>query len=103
MVFIYPKLFCLICFPHGLVLRVCGFPIATRLLMDTQTRKNNRKWKILCWNVRGINSQVKLTTIRNKILETNYDIICLQEIKKRFVIKVSLESFVPHPLIVSNS
>jgi hypothetical protein len=51
-------------------------------LMDTQQQQHNRQRNILCWNVRGMNAQSKLTTIKSKIKETNCDIICLQETKK---------------------
>ena len=43
---------------------------------------NNVLWKILCWNVRGINSDKKWDSIRDKIKESNCDIICLQETKR---------------------
>jgi exonuclease III len=42
----------------------------------------NRAWKILSWNVRGINSNLKWDSIRNKATECGCDIICLQETKK---------------------
>jgi exonuclease III len=38
--------------------------------------------EILSWNVRGINYQQKWTAIKRKILDTNCDIICLQETKR---------------------
>jgi exonuclease III len=63
--------------------------------MDTETRHNNRHWKILCWNVRGINSQVKLTAIKSKILETNCEIICLQETKKENFDQSFIRQFCP--------
>jgi exonuclease III len=50
--------------------------------MDTQLNHQNRQWKILCWNVRIINSQAKLTAIRSKVLETKCEIIYLQETKR---------------------
>lgn len=43
---------------------------------------NTRPWKILCWNVRGINSDKKWTSIRDRILESNCDIACFQETKR---------------------
>jgi exonuclease III len=50
----------------------------------SHNQNNNRQWKVLCWNIRGINSQAKWSAIRSKINETNYDIVCLQETKKDF-------------------
>lgn len=40
---------------------------------------NKRVWKVMCWNVRGVNSDKKWNFIRDKILEGQCDIICLQE------------------------
>jgi hypothetical protein len=37
----------------------------------------NRSWNILCWNIRGINSESKWDTLRNKIDESAASIICL--------------------------
>ena len=37
---------------------------------------------ILCWNIRGINSDAKWNAIRDRIAEANCDIVCLQETKK---------------------
>lgn len=48
--------------------------------MDTNNQ--NRSWKVLCWNVRGLNAERKWSTIRDKILECQADIVCLQETKK---------------------
>jgi hypothetical protein len=58
-------------------------------------RNKNRQWKILCWNVRGINSQNKLTAIKSKILETSCDIICLQETKKELFDRIFIKQFCP--------
>jgi exonuclease III len=63
--------------------------------MDTHTKNNNRKWKILCWNVRGIDSQTKLLAIQSKIVETKCEIICLQEIKKENFDQNFIRQFCP--------
>jgi exonuclease III len=42
---------------------------------------HNKKWNFLAWNVRGVNSQPKWDTIRNKVTESNCAIVCLQETK----------------------
>jgi exonuclease III len=42
---------------------------------------SRRKWRILCWNVRGINSKNRQRELRSKIDESDCDIICLQETK----------------------
>jgi len=41
-----------------------------------------RAWKILNWNIRGINSDIKCNSVRDKISETNCEIVCLQETKR---------------------
>jgi exonuclease III len=43
---------------------------------------NNRTWRVLSWNVRGLNSDRKLNDVKDKIVESKYDVICLQETKK---------------------
>ena len=43
---------------------------------------HNRTWKILNWNIRGINSELKWIALAAKIEECGCDIICLQETKR---------------------
>jgi hypothetical protein len=38
---------------------------------------NTRQWKIMNWNIRGINSEKKWNALANKIDECGCDIICL--------------------------
>jgi exonuclease III len=40
-----------------------------------------RKWRILCWNVRGLNSDKHQRALRSKIEESQCSIICIQETK----------------------
>jgi hypothetical protein len=40
-----------------------------------------RKWRVLCWNVRGLNSENRQSEIRAKIDESECDIVCFQETK----------------------
>jgi hypothetical protein len=42
---------------------------------------NTRKWRVLCWNVRGLNSKARQRAVRSKIEESNYSIIYLQKTK----------------------
>jgi exonuclease III len=42
---------------------------------------SRRKWRIFCWNVRGLNSENRQREVRAKIEESECDIICLQETK----------------------
>jgi hypothetical protein len=46
--------------------------------------RSNRSWKILCWNIRGINSEGKWDAIKSKIKESSCDILFLQETKREF-------------------
>lgn len=41
-----------------------------------------RKWNVLCWNVRGVNSDKKWNAIRDRISDSHCDVICLQETKR---------------------
>jgi exonuclease III len=47
------------------------------------TTHQTRKWKVLCWNVRGLNAKEKWEAIRDKISESGCDVICLQETKRQ--------------------
>lgn len=55
----------------------------------------NRSWNVLNWNVRGINSSNKWLTISNKIQESNYSIICLQETEKEHFDSTYMKLFCP--------
>lgn len=62
--------------------------------MDTNNR--NRSWKVLWWNVRGLNAKRKQSTIRDTIVESQADIICLQETKKDLFDRVLLHKICPN-------
>lgn len=36
----------------------------------------------MCWNVRGVNSDKKWNAIRDRVVESNCDVVCLQETKR---------------------
>src|SRR3954464_13659961 len=44
--------------------------------MDTYSTRN---WNVLCWNVRGLNSNAGQRAVREKIDESQCSIICIQE------------------------
>jgi exonuclease III len=79
-------------------------------MMDTMNRSNNRRWNILCWNIRGINASSKWTSLRSKIRESNCDILCIQETKRevfdqayiRIFCPQNLDSFDYQPLVESS-
>jgi hypothetical protein len=37
--------------------------------------------KIICWNVRGLNSSDRQNSVRNLVLSSKADVVCLQETK----------------------
>jgi exonuclease III len=39
-------------------------------------------WKVLCWNIRGLNSDDKQRAVYNKIIESGCAVACFQETKK---------------------
>jgi exonuclease III len=61
--------------------------------MDHQNKSNNREWKILSWNIGGINGTNKWMTIRSKISERNCDIPCLQETKRAHFDQAYMRNF----------
>lgn len=54
-----------------------------------------RKWKVLCWNVRGINAVRKWNSVKNKVTEANYDVVCFQETKKELIDSEFLKKVLP--------
>ena len=55
----------------------------------------NRNWNILNWNIRGINDPNKWLALKNKIVECNADIICIQETKRELFDARYLKNFYP--------
>jgi hypothetical protein len=64
---------------------------------------HNRSWKILNWNLRGINSEKKWVALSSKIDESNCDIICLQETKRESFDMEYIRNSVRKDLINLNS
>jgi exonuclease III len=56
---------------------------------------NHRTWNILCWNIRGINSDKKWNSIRDRIIENNCDIACFQETKRASFDSSFIHNFCP--------
>ena len=54
-----------------------------------------RSWKILCWNVRGLNSDARQRDVRAKIEESQCSIVCLQETKCAYFDIRKIRSFCP--------
>ena len=56
---------------------------------------NRKLWKVISWNVRGINFEKKWNAIRDPISETNCDVIYLQETKRSHFDSAFLRLFCP--------
>ena len=56
---------------------------------------NNRNWNILNWNIRGMNSEDKCLALRQKIDESDCNIMCLQETKRETFDTTYLKKFCP--------
>jgi exonuclease III len=56
---------------------------------------NNRIWKIMNWNIRGINSEKKWLALGNKIEECGCEIIYLQETKREHFDLQFIRNFCP--------
>lgn len=56
---------------------------------------HKRAWKILNWNVRGLNSDRKWNSIRDKIIESRCEIVCLQETKRQQFDSNYIKNFCP--------
>jgi exonuclease III len=61
--------------------------------MDNRLTSINRDWKILCWNIRGLNSAAKWLSLRDKIKESFCDVICLEETKREFLEQAYIKNF----------
>jgi hypothetical protein len=63
-------------------------------LMDSSTMRL-LDWKVLDWNVRGLNDKDKRLLVYNKIEESQCAIICLQETKRQDFDHSFIRSFCP--------
>jgi exonuclease III len=54
---------------------------------------SRRSWRILCWNVRGLNSENRQRDVRSKIDESGCDIICTRETWKQSFDKDFIRNF----------
>jgi exonuclease III len=43
---------------------------------------STRKWNVMCWNIKGVNSDKKWNAVRDRDVESYCDVICLQETKR---------------------
>lgn len=54
-----------------------------------------KNWKVLSWNVHGINSDKKGNAIRDRVSESCCDVICLQETKRSHFDDMYIRQFCP--------
>jgi exonuclease III len=54
-----------------------------------------RKWRILCWNVRGLNAENHQRALRSKIEESQCSIVCIQETKCENIDHKFIRKFCP--------
>lgn len=59
------------------------------------SRPLNRSWKVLCWNIRGIDAKNKWESIKNKITKSSCDIISIQETKRETFDITYIRKFCP--------
>jgi exonuclease III len=57
--------------------------------------QTTRKWRVLCWNVRGLNSEKHQRALRSKIEEIQCSIICVQETKCEYIDHKLIRKFCP--------
>ena len=56
---------------------------------------STREWKVLCWNVQGLNSAARQRAVREKTEDSQCVVICLQETKYETIDHNFIRSFCP--------
>lgn len=59
---------------------------------------SNKQWNILCWNIKGMNSEAKHLAIRNAINNSGCAVVCLQETKRTSFDSSFIKLFCPKRL-----
>ena len=54
-----------------------------------------KDWKVLCWNVRGLNSEARQLAVKQKIDESGCSVVCLQETKCMHIDHRFIRKFCP--------
>lgn len=68
---------------------------ASILLRSVMNQNNFRDWKVLCWNVRGFNSENRQRAVRQKNDESGCSVICLQETECEMMDQRFIRKFCP--------
>ena len=58
-------------------------------------RQQSRIWRVLCWNVRGLNADSRHRALRSKIEESQATVVCIQETKCEYIDHKLLRKFCP--------
>jgi len=56
---------------------------------------SSRNLRVLCWNVRGLNSEDRQRAVRQKIDESQCSVVCLEETKMQHIDNRAIRSFAP--------
>jgi exonuclease III len=56
---------------------------------------NYKFWNVLCWNIRGMNTEPKLLSLRQKIEDSGCQVFCIQETKKDHFDLSDIRKFAP--------
>ena len=56
---------------------------------------NFKSWNVLCWNIRGMNAESKLLSLRQKIEDSGCQVCCIQETKKDHFNLSDIRKFAP--------
>ena len=65
------------------------------LLWFVMNQSGFRDWKVLCWNVRGLNSEARQLAVKQKIDESGCSVVCLQETKCMHIDHRFIRKFCP--------
>lgn len=56
---------------------------------------NYKSWNVLCLNIRGMNAEPKLLSLRQKIEDSGCQVFCIQETKKDHFDLSDIRKFAP--------
>lgn len=72
-----------------------GMAFAAAFIWFVMNPNSFRDWKVLCWNVRGLNSEARQRSVHEKIDETGCSVVCLPEMKCDFFDQRFIHKFCP--------
>ena len=76
-------------------LLLCIRQICCNLIVLFMNSQQSRVWRVLCWNVRGLNGDARHRALRSKIEESQATIVCIQETKCEYIDHKLLRKFCP--------